>query len=64
MKGRYQPCQRVALNSVRAFSFLSPNFFCLISRTGKREVSVVQTRYSEQCNAHLLFSIKNLFLIS
>ena len=69
MKGKCNRYQRVALNSVKKFSFFGPKTFSSISisggRTDENEVSTVPTRYPEQCATIFVLRSKNfLFDIS
>ena len=91
MKERCQRCQRDDLNSMRAFSFFSRNFFRYLSQVigrcqryqrgtmscvrvfsllgqkfflishGKRDVSVVQTRYPEKYESIFVFRSNKFF---
>ena len=56
-----QRFQRGTLNSERVFSLFGPKFFTSISRTGKSDVSVVQTRCPEQYASIFVFWSNKFF---
>ena len=62
VKERCQRCQRGALNIMHTFLFFGPNFFLLIFRTGKREVSTVPTRCPVQYASIFVSRSKKFFI--